>query len=111
MSAARRFLLIKKFLRQLKTHSLARGREIDPVQDQRQLGSSHLDGLQFFNRVRGGQLISSLLELLIPDAERNAASPVFLLAISTSCSEVTNTSPYQPDEDAMDATLTQETHS
>ena len=68
-SAGKRRLALGQFSLGPKTHALARRREVDPVQDQRQLRTRDFNGLAFFERRLVGQLIGSLLQLLIPDAE------------------------------------------
>jgi hypothetical protein len=67
-STAGRFLTTGEFSQRLKSSALASGREVDSVQDQRQLRTGDFQGRLFFAGLLG-QLIGPLLQLLVPDAE------------------------------------------
>lgn len=59
---------------QLKSSALARGRQIDAVQNQRQLRTCDFQRVVFVQRLMTGQLIGSLLKRLIPDAKPGLSS-------------------------------------
>ena len=73
MSVARLLVANEKLSRQLKALSLASGRKVNPVKNQRQLRTSDLEGLLLLLRILVGQLIGSPLKLLVPDAESSLA--------------------------------------
>src|SRR6476620_8663191 len=90
-STACHFLATGQFSRRLKSPALASGTEVDSVQDQRQLRTGDFQGLLFFAQFLG-QLIGSLLQLLVPDAESRLTPVEDLDAIAAAVKEDEQTS-------------------
>ena len=83
---------VRCFSVQLKASSLANGRQVNTIQDERQLGASDFQRILSVQRIMAGQLIRPLLKLLIPDAKARLSPVKDLDAIATPVHEHEETS-------------------